>query len=453
MKKVLSIILIVIIAVFSALSPSAYVAGNSSGFYYADCSGAYHISCSGKRVVIERYASTYRIAQLDLQYTVNAVCCFGGNTQLLCNDTANNQLVVYTYSPDRDLLDNFCIYGIKLYNDTDFCCDGNYLYIENCNNSKELRKYTLTGSFIRSYSFNSDITSAFCGYDSGVYAVGGSILYRIDGDSFSKLSGTPVNPGLFAADENHLVSASGDVYRVSNSVERLFGMDTSSVCSSACVIGNRIYSPAYGAIIGYDLNSGEKVCSYTTSSSPTLLYSNGNCIIAVDKNTSFTVNRDAFTEFSRSNTDSSGSNQQDNNEHYANNDITKEISSNKYRVSMNDHRISAIPAGTTVAGFKSDMNYKGYSVSLYRDNTEKKSGNVGTAWTAVFSSDNDNTSFELSVTGDITGEGSVNSRDLKLLMDYLIGNADYNGVYLLSSDLSDNGIVDVIDLAMMAKLI
>ena len=57
------------------------------------------------------------------------------------------------------------------------------------------------------------------------------------------------------------------------------------------------------------------------------------------------------------------------------------------------------------------------------------------------------------MTGDMTGEGSVNSRDLKLLMEHLIGNADYNGVYLLSSDLSDDGKVDVIDLAMMAKRI
>ena len=70
MKKALSIVLIVIIAVSSALSPSAYVTGNASDFYYTDQSGAYHISCSGKRAVIDRYASTNRSAQLDLRYTV-----------------------------------------------------------------------------------------------------------------------------------------------------------------------------------------------------------------------------------------------------------------------------------------------------------------------------------------------------------------------------------------------
>ncbi len=453
MKKALSIVLIVIIAVSSALSPSAYVTGNTSDFYYTDQSGAYHISCSGKRAVIDRYASTNRSAQLDLQYTVNAVCGFCGNIILLCNDTANDQLVVYTYSLDRDFLDSFCIYGAKLYNDTDFCCDASFLYIENCNNSKELQKYSLTGSFIRSFSFNNDITSAFCGYSSGVYIVGGSALYHIDRDSFTALSGASVNPGLFAANENYLVSALGDVYRVSNSIERLFSMDTSSVCSSACVIGNRIYNSCNSVIFGYDLESGEKICSYTCRSSPTLLYSYGDSLIAADKNSSYSISRDDFTEFNRGNTDSLISGEQNSNEHYSNNDTSKEISSKKYRVSFTDHKISAIPAGTTVAGFKSDINHKGYSVALYRDNVEKKSGNVGTAWTAIFSSDEDSIQFELSVIGDITGEGSVNSRDLKLLMDYLIGSADYNGVYLLSSDLSDDGKVDVIDLAMMAKRI
>ncbi len=453
MKKALSIVLIVIIAVSSALSPSAYVTGNAFDFYYTDQSGAYHISCSGKRAVIDRYASTNRSDQLDLRYTVNAACGFCGNIILLCNDTANNQLVVYTYSLDRDFLDSFCIYGAKLYNDTDFCCDGKYLYIENCNNSKELKKYSFEGSFIRSYSFDNDITSASCGYSSGVYIVGGSALYRIDGEGFTSLSGAYVDPGLFAANENYLVSASGDVYRVSNSIERLFSMDTSSVCSSACVIGNRIYNSCNSEIIGYDLESGEKVCYYTCRSSPTLLYSNGGSLIAVDKNSSYTISRDAFTEFNRGNTDSLSSGEQNSNEHYSNNDTSKEISSKKYRVSFTDHKISAIPAGTTVAGFKSDINHKGYSVALYRDNVEKKSGNVGTAWTAIFSSDEDSIQFELSVTGDITGEGSVNSRDLKFLMDHLIGNADYNGVYMLSSDLSDDGKVDVIDLAMMAKRI
>lgn len=453
MKKTLSIVLIVIIAVSSALSPSAYVTGNTTDFYYTDRSGAYHISCSGKRAVIDRYASTNRSAQLDLRHTVNAVCGFGGNILLLCNDPANNQLVVYTYSLDRDALDSFCIYGAKLYNDIVFCCAGKYLYIENCDNSKELKKYSFEGSFIRSYSFNYDITSVFCGYAGGVYIVGGSALYHIDGESFTALSGASVSPDLFAANENYLVSAMGDVYRVSNGVERLFRMDTSSVCSSACVIGNMIYSLCNSEIIGYDLKSGEKVCSYTCRSSPLLLYSNGGSIIAADKNSSYTISRDDFTEFNRGNTDSSSSDKQNSNEHYSNNDTSKEISSKKYRVSFTDYKISAIPAGTTVAGFKSDIAHKGYSVALYRDNIEKKSGNVGTAWTAIFSSDDDSIQFELSVTGDITGEGSVNSRDLKLLMDYLIGSADYNGVYLLSSDLSDDGKVDVIDLAMMAKRI
>ena len=71
---------------------------------------------------------------------------------------------------------------------------------------------------------------------------------------------------------------------------------------------------------------------------------------------------------------------------------------------------------------------------------------------AVFDSDDARYTFELSVIGDITGEGNVNSRDLSLFMEYLIGTADFNGVYVTSADLSDDGKLDVKDLAMMHRM-
>ena len=72
---------------------------------------------------------------------------------------------------------------------------------------------------------------------------------------------------------------------------------------------------------------------------------------------------------------------------------------------------------------------------------------------AVFSKGTTRIEYELSVRGDLTGEGSVNSRDLNFLMDSLIGSADYNGVYTLSADLSGNKVVDIADVVLLKKLI
>ena len=99
------------------------------------------------------------------------------------------------------------------------------------------------------------------------------------------------------------------------------------------------------------------------------------------------------------------------------------------------------------------MSYDGYSLTIYRGNTVKKSGNIGTAMTAVFESDEFIYTYELAINGDITGEGSCNSRDLNTLMDYLIGASDFNGVYMLAADVTNDNKVDVCDAAKLKSII
>ena len=71
--------------------------------------------------------------------------------------------------------------------------------------------------------------------------------------------------------------------------------------------------------------------------------------------------------------------------------------------------------------------------------------------TAVFSSGGNEFTFELSVNGDLTGEGNSNSRDVNLLLDYLIGAAYFNGVYTVAADLSNDGRIDAVDVALMKR--
>ena len=99
------------------------------------------------------------------------------------------------------------------------------------------------------------------------------------------------------------------------------------------------------------------------------------------------------------------------------------------------------------------MRYDGYTAHLYRNGVEQKNSNVGTAMRAVFENADTSYSFELAVIGDITGEGNMNSRDLTELMEYLVGSLSFDGVYADAADLSGDGIVDVIDLALLKRKI
>ena len=311
-----------------------------------------------------------------------------------------------------------------------------------------MKKYDCCGKLVNTYSFGADITYTFCGFSSGIYAICRGGLYRISDEGFTKLSDSGINAPLFDAGAGYLISRYGDVYSVSDGVKRVFRADHSGEIKSACVIGETLYCPGGSVINGYDVHTGEKICYYPAGVTQPDIYAEGDKIIYTDNNGgSVMIGTGAFTEIRRDS--KNGGEDPDNGQEAEIGTISSDI----YTVSNDSLKISGIPSGTTFAVFKKNMNFAGYAIKLYRNGSEKKSGNVGTAMNAVFTSDKYTFTYELSVIGDLTGEGSVNSKDLNTLMDYLIGSVDFDGVYLTSADLSNDGKADVIDSAMMKRLI
>ncbi|MBQ3331118.1 MAG: dockerin type I repeat-containing protein [Ruminococcus sp.] len=460
MKRILSLMIIVICLVLCILSATSFTLQYSRTYQSADSSGAYRISFSGNHADISRYTSDAISVGLNLSYKISGVCAYQGKAVFFCDDTANNQLIVYLYYLDTDVLDSFAIYGAKLYGDTDFCCGDNAVYIENHRDSCELNAYSFSGNPVGRYRLDQRITSLCNGYDSGVYAVSDNTLYRLSGDRFTAVTGEEASPPLFPASAEILVSDYGQVYVINgNRIARSFSVDGRFGAGSACVIGNRLYHPCGSVINGYDIESGEKVSSCRLSFEASLLYSDTGSMIAVGSNTYTAVNLGDFIELNRSDdsAEHGGRNDSSGGYHSGNGNNTDDaelyaISSDIYTVDLGHYCISGISPETTISQFKNNMRYNGWTVALYRDGIQKTSGNIGTAMTAVFSSDSGSITFELSVSGDLTGEGNCNSRDANTLLDYLIGTADFNGVYLLSADLSGDGAVDAVDAALLQRI-
>lgn len=461
MKRLLCLIVTVILLVITVMFSSAFTLQSSRNYKSADDSGAYVISYNGSHVDITRYSSDTVSAGLNLSYAVGSVCAYRGKIVAFCDDTRNNQLIVYVYYLDSDVLDSFALYGVKLYNDTDFCCDDNAVYIENHRDGRELIAYSYSGNISGRYRFDQQITSLCSDYHSGVYAVSDDTLYRMTGGGFTAVSGEEVDYPLFPAASDILVSDYGHAYVMSgNRISHSFTVDSRFGTASGCVIGNRLYYPCGSVIYGYDIADGSKESSYRLSFDASMLYTSGGSIVSVGNGTYASVSPRDFTELnvpddrsdSGGNSGSSGKSRNDNNNNVSDDELGN-ISSDVYSVDHSRYYISDIPSETTVAQFKSNMRYHGWSVALYRDGALKTSGNVGTAMTAVFTAGGSSVTFELSVVGDLTGEGNCNSRDINTLLDYLIGTTDFNGVYLLSADLSDDGKIDAVDAAMMKKTI
>ena len=457
MKRFVCAVLSVLFISLAVLSATAYTIPESHSFSCADSSGAYVVSFNGAHADMVRYALQTYSAGVDLSYRISAVCASHGKVVFFCDDSGNNQLIVYVYDCDSDTLDSFAVYGAKLYGSTDFACDANAIYLENHRDSHELKAYSYSGSLMNTYRFSDEITSVFGGYRSGVYAVGGDTLYSLTGSSFTTVYGLSVETPLFPADSDVLASVYGDVYLLDgNRIAETFTVDADYHADSACVIGDMLYYPCGNTINAYDTDTGKKVGYYKSSDSVKLVYADGNDILAVSDSSCTAVSTNAFTSLRRSDSPSDQDHSSDTpiNNSDSNNAISaSKITSKVYQVDDQHYRIMGIAPETTAAQFKRNMDYDGYSLTIYRGNAEKSSGNVGTAMTAVFTAGNSSVIYELAVDGDLTGEGSRNSRDLATLMDYLIGAADFNGVYEIAADLSGDGTVDVTDLALLKRMI
>lgn len=113
--------------------------------------------------------------------------------------------------------------------------------------------------------------------------------------------------------------------------------------------------------------------------------------------------------------------------------------------------INGIKSPTTIAKFKQNINYEGYKASFISySGSSKTSGNVGTGFKANFSGE-DYKSYTLIVPGDITGEGNINSRDVRLYMEVLCSVQQLQGAYLQASDINGDGICDTLDLLIAAR--
>ena len=116
-----------------------------------------------------------------------------------------------------------------------------------------------------------------------------------------------------------------------------------------------------------------------------------------------------------------------------------------------DCAVIYITQGTTVAKLlKSDIfdndnvvfqNYSGISVT---------SGKLGTGATITNNTSGDK--YSVVLTGDITGEGNINSKDLNNFCDALVGNRTFTSAQSFAADVNKDKQIDLLDLLCELKI-
>lgn len=133
-----------------------------------------------------------------------------------------------------------------------------------------------------------------------------------------------------------------------------------------------------------------------------------------------------------------------------------EMASHDYSISIDKYAVSEdmifIGQGTTVAGLKKGISYGDNKISITNHNGKSvTSGTMGTGWRIDFSGNGAVKSYYTVVTGDVTGEGNINTRDIYLMKEYIFGKEDFSKYQLISADINENGIIDSVDLYLLAR--
>ena len=402
--------------------------------------GMYLVSFSGGDVHAERVAPYGAYADLSLRYTAAAASLCGDTLVALCNDFDNDQLLVYTYDIYDDISDGFAIKGRRVNYNIGFCYDGSALWLPDENNNTVVNRFSSSGVLLNSHNFGNSAT-VISGYSNECFVISGRSLYRASADGYIAISGAELSTPARMISDDVIADSRGRIYRISGSGASLIAeVDCGGFCSAAISDSGELYYACSGTVYRYDVASARNTAYIDVGGDITALYYTDGRLYAGSGTEVYRISPDELTVYPAASTSADG--------HTGS--YTSGISSGVYRVDTDSYRISRIDSPSTFAQFKQNMSYDGYKAALYRGGKKLDSGKVGTAMTVVFSG-SDTYTFELSVVGDLTGEGNVNSRDVGELADYFLGNISFDGVYTLAADINDDGKVDIVDFALMCR--
>lgn len=126
-----------------------------------------------------------------------------------------------------------------------------------------------------------------------------------------------------------------------------------------------------------------------------------------------------------------------------------------YKYVPEGESLSGVAAGTTVEKLIADFVYNGGSLNvLTAEGMIRKSGLVSTGCKLVYHSGaNVLESVDISVTGDLDGDGMVTINDADILYSMLRSDTEVSPVIFKSADINGNGIITSADLSLLNGII
>lgn len=436
MKRLISLLTaVILISCVSICKSRAYEEYNLSDL--ANCSGiksdsnsrgGYLCAFSGNTVFSARLVPDFSSYNFTVNGHINGVSQSGKYIYaLVLEDTFTNKYSVYSLNTDNGNVrktsfndENFrtdsfsvsdnCVYYIKT--------DSAYVYVACVNLSSDKKTKITFGQNVNEV-FNNNGKSYARLYDGSIY--------KLSQSSSTYVADTGELKNIYNAGINRVINEDGFIVSLSDNSRNYVSNATEENVS---VSDGKIYSA-----VNYRLNlkTSEKTKSVSIPDRATAVVSyKKQCAVLLDNGTVQVYESSDFDEKKTA----------DNNNHSDSSNLDNQAVISDYIFS--DGIIYGIYSGETVADFKA----KTFADTVYKsDGSVAKSGKLKTGFTTVMNSK----TYTISVCGDVTGEGNVNSKDVTLLQKHLCGNAKLSGAFLKAADFNLDGKVDNRDLVLISR--
>lgn len=283
--------------------------------------------------------------------------------------------------------------------------------------------------------FQSSVNNLFC-YNEKVYAVTADFIYCLDNPNVPIQCDIPafgiLEPVFYG---NIFIDSNSDVYLFtpSNGFKYIKTLNYSKV-----FVLNDIYYGINGNTIYKLSENGSIIGKYTFSDNIDDVAVNGDKIALLYSSIVTIISDRDFSSAESSNP----------------NTFSQNPTSDTFTDYKTDDDYIIVPQGTTVAVLKKHINtVQNSSLNFYNDNNKAiTTGTLGTGFSLYYYENSKlKLKYTIIVIGDVTGEGSVNTRDKRRLTDYLLGKLDLTAPQTYAANIDNNDIVDSLDLLLLVK--
>ncbi len=425
MKRATSVVIAFCIILFSVITASGHEIFDLSRL--SDCNALLAYSGSSHAYFYGYTKSTLYSATVGASVTVRNVSV-DGIIRAVAHDELSAYAMYQTQTPFHgysvvclDMQDGSCAnYSIGVHDYIDYTsfavADDEFFIIANNANFAYAESYSKNGERKFNYKIsNNNVVSLFSNNSRAYAVLDNGEVYRIGNGKHTYIANIGsaqklINAGVDCAvtSENLLVSLSDGQTTVVNSVGGLTAKIDGTLYS---VIGNTIY---------------RSMSSCATVSNTKLIAGNKDIIAVV--NSAMECEVYSLSELdAKADTSSEPPNSQ-----------SRSSDGTTYQID-----------GDIIFGFACGDKVRSYdSLTFYDKNGNiVTSGSIKTGYDCLLSG----TRYSVAVSGDITGEGNLNTRDISALMKFIVGTSQLSGVYLKSADYNLDGTADTRDLVLIAQ--